>query len=50
MSYIKSGKEEGATVHLGGERVGTEGYYIEVYRPFALLCFIYEILAPPDTT
>lgn len=29
MSYINSGKEEGATVHLGGSRWGTEGYYIE---------------------
>jgi len=29
MGYIKSGKDEGATVHLGGDRVGTEGYYIQ---------------------
>ena len=29
MSYIASGKEEGATVHTGGQRVGTEGYFIE---------------------
>jgi aldehyde dehydrogenase (NAD+) len=29
MDYIKSGKEEGATVHLGGERWGNEGYYIQ---------------------
>ncbi|KAJ7877451.1 aldehyde dehydrogenase [Mycena leptocephala] len=28
MGYIESGKEEGATVHLGGDRFGTEGYYI----------------------
>jgi len=28
MGYINSGKEAGATVHLGGERVGTEGYFI----------------------
>ncbi|KAF9064343.1 aldehyde dehydrogenase [Rhodocollybia butyracea] len=28
MDYIKSGKEEGATVHLGGDRNGTEGYFI----------------------
>lgn len=28
MGYIASGKEEGATVHLGGERFGTEGYFI----------------------
>jgi aldehyde dehydrogenase (NAD+) len=29
MSYITSGKEDGATVHLGGERFGTEGYFIQ---------------------
>ncbi|KAF7347270.1 Aldehyde dehydrogenase [Mycena venus] len=28
MGYIESGKAEGATVHLGGDRFGTEGYYI----------------------
>ncbi|PSR83803.1 hypothetical protein PHLCEN_2v5617 [Hermanssonia centrifuga] len=29
MSYIDSGKEAGATVHLGGSRWGNEGYFIE---------------------
>ncbi|TFY62577.1 hypothetical protein EVG20_g6655 [Dentipellis fragilis] len=29
MSYINSGKEQGATVHLGGERQGEEGYWIK---------------------
>lgn len=29
MGYIESGKKEGATIHLGGERVGKEGYFIE---------------------
>ncbi|KAF8208981.1 aldehyde dehydrogenase [Mycena galopus ATCC 62051] len=29
MGYIASGKESGATVHTGGERYGTEGYFIE---------------------
>ncbi|KAF7320219.1 Aldehyde dehydrogenase [Mycena kentingensis (nom. inval.)] len=29
MGYIESGKEQGATLHLGGNRVGTEGYFIE---------------------
>jgi acyl-CoA reductase-like NAD-dependent aldehyde dehydrogenase len=29
MDYINSGKKEGATVHLGGERHGTEGYWIQ---------------------
>jgi len=29
MDYIKSGKEEGATVELGGERHGKEGYFIQ---------------------
>ncbi|KAH7890612.1 aldehyde dehydrogenase domain-containing protein [Phlebopus sp. FC_14] len=29
MSYISSGKSDGATVHLGGNRIGTEGYFIE---------------------
>lgn len=29
MSYINDGKEAGATVHLGGERWGNEGYFIQ---------------------
>jgi aldehyde dehydrogenase (NAD+) len=29
MGYIESGKQEGATVTLGGNRWGTEGYYVE---------------------
>jgi aldehyde dehydrogenase (NAD+) len=29
MSYIDSGKKEGATVHTGGARHGTEGYFIQ---------------------
>ncbi|KAG2366983.1 putative 1-pyrroline-5-carboxylate dehydrogenase [Suillus spraguei] len=29
MGYIKSGKEDGATVHVGGERHGHEGYFIQ---------------------
>ncbi|KAF8623357.1 hypothetical protein AX15_006399 [Amanita polypyramis BW_CC] len=29
MGYIDSGKADGATVHLGGARVGKEGYFIE---------------------
>jgi len=29
MGHIESGKEEGATVHLGGERHGEEGYFIK---------------------
>ena len=28
MSYIDSGKAEGATVHYGGERHGNEGFFI----------------------
>jgi len=28
MGYINSGREEGATVHTGGDRFGTEGYFI----------------------
>ena len=28
MGHIDSGKEAGATVHLGGTRHGTEGYFI----------------------
>ncbi|KAG6840184.1 hypothetical protein C0991_008382, partial [Blastosporella zonata] len=28
MGYIESGRQEGATVHLGGDRFGTEGYFI----------------------
>jgi aldehyde dehydrogenase (NAD+) len=29
MGYIQSGKSEGATCHFGGERHGTEGYFIQ---------------------
>ncbi|TCD60300.1 aldehyde dehydrogenase (NAD(P)(+)) ald5 [Steccherinum ochraceum] len=29
MGYISSGKEQGATVHYGGKREGTEGYFIQ---------------------
>ncbi|KAG5337186.1 hypothetical protein C0989_010342, partial [Termitomyces sp. Mn162] len=29
MSYIESGKQEGATVHIGGARHGQEGYFIQ---------------------
>lgn len=29
MSYIDSGKSQGATIHTGGARFGTEGYWIE---------------------
>lgn len=29
MSYIKSGKEEGATVEVGGQRHGDKGYFIQ---------------------
>ena len=29
MDYINSGKQQGAKVHLGGERHGTEGYWIQ---------------------
>jgi len=28
MAYIKAGKDEGAKVLLGGDRVGTKGYYV----------------------
>jgi acyl-CoA reductase-like NAD-dependent aldehyde dehydrogenase len=29
MGYIKSGKDEGATCLLGGDRHGQEGYFIQ---------------------
>jgi aldehyde dehydrogenase (NAD+) len=29
MSYIESGKQDGATLHLGGTRHGSEGFFIE---------------------
>ena len=29
MGYIDSGRKDGATVHLGGEQHGTEGYFIK---------------------
>jgi aldehyde dehydrogenase (NAD+) len=29
MGYIEAGKKQGATVHLGGERHGQEGYFIQ---------------------
>ena len=29
MSYIQSGKQEGATVHMGGNRLGATGLFIQ---------------------
>ncbi|KAL5534907.1 hypothetical protein ACEPAF_2997 [Sanghuangporus sanghuang] len=29
MGYIESGKKDGATLHLGGGRIGSEGYFIQ---------------------
>lgn len=29
LGYIKKGKEEGAKLLTGGNRIGTTGYYIE---------------------
>lgn len=29
MFYIEEGKREGATLHTGGHRVGSKGYFIE---------------------
>ncbi|KAI6135236.1 aldehyde dehydrogenase [Pisolithus thermaeus] len=29
MGYIESGKKEGARIHIGGERHGSEGYFIQ---------------------
>ncbi|TFK20247.1 ALDH-like protein [Coprinopsis marcescibilis] len=29
MSYIESGKAEGATVHVGGARIGNKGYFVQ---------------------
>lgn len=29
MGFISSGKQEGAKVHIGGERHGSEGYFIQ---------------------
>lgn len=29
MNHISIGKKEGATLHLGGERHGTEGFFIQ---------------------
>ena len=29
MGYIDSGKKDGATVHTGGQRFGSQGYFIE---------------------
>ena len=29
MSYIDSGKKDGATIHVGGARHGEEGYFIQ---------------------
>ena len=29
MGYIESGKADGAKVHLGGERHGTEGHFVK---------------------
>ena len=29
MGYVESGKQDGATVHQGGERHGDKGYFIK---------------------
>ena len=29
MSYMKSGKEDGAKLVYGGDRVGSEGYFVQ---------------------
>ena len=29
MGYIDSGKQQGANVHIGGERFGSVGYFIK---------------------
>jgi aldehyde dehydrogenase (NAD+) len=29
MGYIKSGKDDGATVRCGGERLGTDGFFVQ---------------------
>ena len=29
MGYIKSGKDDGATVHCGGERLGKDGFFVQ---------------------
>jgi len=29
MGYIKSGKDDGATVHCGGDQEGTEGFFVK---------------------
>jgi len=29
MGYIEAGKKDGATVHIGGERHGNEGYFVQ---------------------
>ncbi|KIJ58103.1 hypothetical protein HYDPIDRAFT_103285, partial [Hydnomerulius pinastri MD-312] len=29
MGYIESGKADGATIHVGGNRIGSEGYSIQ---------------------
>ena len=29
LGYIDSGKKAGATVHIGGERHGTEGFFVQ---------------------
>ena len=36
MSYIDSGKEQGAKVHIGGNRFGKEGYFVEARSLFLL--------------
>lgn len=40
MSYIESGKKDGAKVHIGGDRFGSEGYFIEVCP---LFCIPYHV-------
>ncbi|KAG1881317.1 aldehyde dehydrogenase family-domain-containing protein [Suillus subluteus] len=30
MGYIKSGQEDGAAVHISGERQGNDGYFVQL--------------------
>lgn len=48
MSYIESGKEQGANVHLGGGRVGNQGYFVEVRLTFLALCVVFRPIRSYD--
>lgn len=46
LGLIKSGKEEGAVLETGGERLGNVGYFIKVDFPVASFRLLYFLNIP----